>query len=322
MGATVIVSYQGTASSRGAVAWAALTAGSWGGSLRVVVAADTAPLAGCRPGDLVRKWGELRRRGQSLAADAQRLARAAAPGLTVEAEVQMGSAVTVLVAASHDAELVVLGADRGHAPGARRQGVLVDGVAAHARCPLVVVGRRTAAYPGPGRPVVVGVDGSPHATAALDAAAAAAVRARAPLRIVCVTGDRAGPPAATTRSAGAAAGVARELADLALGRVRDTHPGLPSASEIRAGDPAAVLLDLARGAGLLVLGRLGGGADRTLLVGSVSRAALRALPCPVTVVGARSGSRRWPGEFGQLGATPGDVAGSTRVDTTQRCLPI
>jgi nucleotide-binding universal stress UspA family protein len=49
--------------------------------------------------------------------------------------------------------------------------------------------------------------------------------------------------------------------------------------------PAAVLLERARGAGLLVVGRRGRAHPRGVPLGSVSHAVLHYAPCPVLLTG-------------------------------------
>lgn len=286
MGSDIAVSYQGSASCAWAVTWAAVEAARLGSRLRIVVAADTASLGGCPPAQLVQRFAELRRRADLLAAEATTLAWAAAPGLRLDPAVHVGPVASVLVAASRDAEAVVLASGRGRV--AQRQARLVEALAAHARCPVLVTGEADAPHPGPGRPVVVGVDGSDHAAAALDRAAEAAVRAGAPLQVVCVYSARSLPasdPASTPRRAVIHRREAHGVTAAAVARVRRDHPGLEVTSATLSGNPARVLPRVARRAGLLVVGRRGQGAQLSLLVGSVSRAALRALPCPVAVGG-------------------------------------
>jgi nucleotide-binding universal stress UspA family protein len=62
------------------------------------------------------------------------------------------------------------------------------------------------------------------------------------------------------------------------------HPGLEVHTQVIEGHPAPVLIDVAKGAQLLVVGSRGHGAFAGMLLGSVSDHCVSHSPCPVVVV--------------------------------------
>jgi nucleotide-binding universal stress UspA family protein len=226
------------------------------------------------------------------------------PDLEVSAEVLAGPTVGSLVRAGSGARLLVLGHHGPHR-GALR-GLLplsVCGrVAAHARCPVVVV-KRLPGRLGEGMPprVVVGVDGTASSTAALGFAFRAAAQRDLPVTAVHAwTPDR---PADLEAVSGPVAGSeARARAALDQGLAPWRHRFVDVAVEPRliCGDPAAALIRESEGAALIVVGSRGRGALRMGVFGSVSRRVALRARCPAVVVrpdetvtgrGARAGRR-------------------------------
>lgn len=195
-----------------------------------------------------------------------------------------------LLEASRGADMLVAGA-RGL--GGFR-GLLLGSVSQqclhHAQIPVAVV-----RAPGPevdhrGRErVVVGIDGSAPAQAALDWALAEGARRDAVVEVVhawqvpLAYGPLAGP---FPYDVGEADAVPRRLlteaVDAAVARAR------PVAVErtLLEGGAASALLEVAQGADAVVLGRRGLGGFGSLLLGSVSDHVARYAPCPVVVVPA------------------------------------
>lgn len=138
-----------------------------------------------------------------------------------------------------------------------------------------------------GRPIAVGVDGSPQALQAVDWAAAEAGRRRLPLRIVHVaTGwERGDIPAYTGRRSDAprpeSAGL--RVLDTAEERAR-TFTSVQIERSLGIGPIPDTLLQETTDAVLLVLGRRGTGVLTRLLLGSVSRQATERASCPVVIV--------------------------------------
>ena len=138
--------------------------------------------------------------------------------------------------------------------------------------------------------VVVGIDGSPAAQAALVWAVDAAQRRAAPLHVVHAYLWPIYPPPLVPGSEYVAAGeagerVAQDTLDQALEAVAAQTAGLDVTSEIARGPSAEVLLKAAaQDTALLVVGSRGRGGFRSLLLGSTSMEVAAKSPCPVAVV--------------------------------------
>jgi nucleotide-binding universal stress UspA family protein len=141
-----------------------------------------------------------------------------------------------------------------------------------------------------GETIVVGVDGSEGGTAALEFAAGEATFRGARLRIVSAwqvpivtTAVDFTPPldAATWDTVRVRA---QEFADDALAEMKKRHPELEGEALAVQGQAADVLLEQARDATLIVVGRRGLGGFRSLLLGSVSQQVVQHATCPVVIV--------------------------------------
>src|SRR4051812_14387820 len=246
---SLLVSYEGSPASRWALKWAAVEASQLKARLRVVAVADHESLAGCPPTQLLRRWRALNARADALAADAARLVTAVAPGVGVDVHPEGGAPAAGLVTASHRGTALVLGT--GGRPGrrTRRRDLVVEAVAAHARCPVVAVRRGHVVHAGPTTPIVVGIDGSGRSQRALDVAAAVASASGAPLHVVCIWTPK-GPASLRDGSGGCGpAGetivdedTARHVAESGAVRARRAYPGVRSRAVVQVGYPPAVLL--------------------------------------------------------------------------------
>ncbi|CAM5538356.1 hypothetical protein SALBM217S_05526 [Streptomyces griseoloalbus] len=178
MSGLVVVGVDGSASSLAAVETAAREARLRGAGLRLVHAfvwpAMHAPLG---PSPLGPPEGGLQNMVDRLVAEAVERARAVAPEVEVGHVVVTGEPLTVLEAQSRAAELVVVGC-RGMGGFV---GLLVGStavhLAAHGRCPVLVV-REQPLLDGP---IVLGVDGSAAGQKAVDFAFSEAALRNAPL---------------------------------------------------------------------------------------------------------------------------------------------
>jgi nucleotide-binding universal stress UspA family protein len=140
------------------------------------------------------------------------------------------------------------------------------------------------------RRIVVGVDGSAESVAALRWACreanlrAAEVHAVLALESACHQVASYAVP--TPRRTGGSWGAARDVLRRSVNEAASLYPGVTVRTEITEGLAARVLLDHAREADMLVLGRTSHGPDPYRGAGPVIRVCLRAAPCPVVIIGS------------------------------------
>jgi nucleotide-binding universal stress UspA family protein len=288
----IVVGYDGSDHSEAALKWAAAEAERRGRPLTVLHVLDYLGWIPSPMGPF--GWPEVEdERVVRIAQSGADRARRMADLIDVSAITRVAQVPGTLIEFSRDAELLVVGT-RGHGELAGAVlGSVAFAVSAHAQCPVVVV-RGEAALPGPGRPVVVGVDGSARSDEAVRYAADVAAAARAPLTVVSAYRtltseawaeaypylEAEGRPefdTAARRSAATAASTGARTA-------RDAYPGLDITERVVEGLPATVLANAADRAGLLVVGSRGHGGFTGLVLGSVSHALIHCAPCPVTVI--------------------------------------
>lgn len=292
--APVVVGVDGSTASDRALRWAAAEAAAWGARLRVTNAWSMPlsdwPYAG---GPAYLEADEFRQRSAQLVQQAGEAVELQLGAGTVEVEglTPEGQPAHELLEAARGARALVVGM-RGRGGFAD---LVLGSVAAacihHATAPVVLIGDRHEHLPGSG-PIVVGIDGSDGARAALRWAADEAVRLG--VRLVVVHGwdvpDVAPPgPVAfgPTESEDFATTADRFLAEfveeaLAADDGSDQRPEI----ETRAVSEPAVeaLVHQADDAALLVVGTRGRGGFTGLLLGSVSRQCAHHAPCPVAIV--------------------------------------
>lgn len=176
---SVVVGVDGSGTALRAVRWAARAAASEARGLSIVLAydeVDRAVLAEPRSGRHDRP--DLLEGFRAQVARAVTEARAVVPGLAVTGELVEGPAAPALLDRAGDG-LLVVGEHAVGVFGGPLLGSVAAAVAAHAAGPVVVV--RGEDPPAADAPVVVGVDGSPASTVAIDFAVAAAEAAGCPL---------------------------------------------------------------------------------------------------------------------------------------------
>jgi len=221
-----------------------------------------------------------------LAASIDR-ARALAPRVRVSVEAPRDHPSQRLVGLSKRANCVVVGA-QGHS---LIRGLLLGSVstqvAAHGRCPVVVVREPTVPVARLPR-VVVGVDGSPVSIRAIEYAFE-----QASWRGVGLTAVHAWwleymhGVIVTTSSSKEWARLAEQqqvLVSESLVGWREKYPDVDVREHIVRSRPVAALLDHCADAELLVVGSRGRGGFGGLVMGSVSHAVLQRAQCPVAVV--------------------------------------
>ncbi len=223
----------------------------------------------------------------SAAADA---VRADFPALSVTTESAAVSADEALVQASAHARLVVLGSNEVTPASALLLGSTTLATATHARCPVVVW--RGADLSPSDQPVVVGVDDTPAAAAALTAAFEFADRFGAPLRAVRSWSSRLPPGAPRVpflidwEALETAQVVA--LTDL-VDEYNKAHPGVEAKCFVEMDSPGGALMRHAEAAQLVIVGTRGRNALTSTLLGSTSLNMLQHSPIPVMVCREASG---------------------------------
>ncbi|CAM5538414.1 Nucleotide-binding universal stress UspA family protein OS=Streptomyces albaduncus OX=68172 GN=FHS32_002102 PE=3 SV=1 [Streptomyces griseoloalbus] len=152
---------------------------------------------------------------------------------------------------------------------------------AHASCPVVVVPEPEHITQRPAY-VVVGVDGSEHAAAAVDVAFEEAALREALLRALYVWH----PPLLGVLDEDAAVRECRRvLSETVAGRAA-AHPDVELHHEVVRGHPVQVLTEASRHALGLVVGTPGHGGFTGMVLGSVSQGVLHHAHCPVITVPA------------------------------------
>ncbi len=129
--------------------------------------------------------------------------------------------------------------------------------------------------------IVVGVDGSPGSRRALEWAVDEAHRRDAVLQVVHAWTY---PPTEFAVVPEEFAVAAAEIATEAVEEAAEIDPSVVIKSEVRQQPPVAALVELSKGADLLVVGSRGRGGFSGLLLGSVSQQCLYHARCPVVVV--------------------------------------
>lgn len=277
----VVVGWNGKAHSEAALAWATAEAVETRAPLVVLYAANYPGMTGPEaPGVFERDPGALEAAEEVTARGVGEALRMQ-PVLHVFGATEVESPARALVEASREASVVVLGSrGYGRVVGALLGSVAFN-VAARAECPVVVVKDECAdRRVGPDHRVVVGTDGSEHAGAAVEYAAARAAAASADLEIVTCTGGHQVEPVDEQ----ALRDSARARASAAAERVLATHPKLTVSTRVEDCPAEVTLIALSADAGLVVVGTRGRGAFEGLLLGSVSHAVIYGASCAVAVV--------------------------------------
>ncbi|MBO8190510.1 universal stress protein [Streptomyces oryzae] len=274
----VVVGVDGSESGLEAVDWAADEAVLRGVPLRVLHASLWQRFEHCESPSPQADSGQSPERilAERILAAAQQRAARRQPDAHVTAEIQGSDPVEMLLRAGESAAMVVTGA-RGREPVREMLlGSVALGTAGRATCPTVVVRGGVRTFGGSGT-VVLGVSARSQGTAAVSFAVEEAEARGWDLECVHALGRREGsdPEGVTAR-----ARAGESLDALAL--------PVPARVNVRTavleGTPWHVLLDVARDAGLLVVGARRRQGIFGLELGLANHAALMRAPCPVAVV--------------------------------------
>ncbi|WP_330347157.1 universal stress protein [Streptomyces sp. NBC_00582] len=282
----VLAAVDGSEHSLVAADWAAREAALRGAALRVLHASP--PL----PGDTVPAAAEqwLHQVGESVLHRVIADLRARHPDLRVSGRQSVGPPGSALLTAARDARLLVVGARGSGGFDGLAVGSVALRVAAAAACPVVMVPARPFGGSGNGTPAVVaGFDAHRPVGEVADFAFAAAGSRGAPLRVVRAWAFPAEAVSARTLFVTEEDRATWEdqenlrLSD-ALRGWREKHPEVAVRPDVVLLHPASALLNAARGAALLVVGRRSAPQTGEGRLGPVAHAVLHHTPCPVAVV--------------------------------------
>ena len=285
--AAVVVGYDGSPASQGALQWATAGAVRLHAPLRIVEAFEVVVFTRPSPGKVVplAALSTARERALDALADGIRLQH---PDLMVETVLVEGGPAEALVDESEQARLLVMGS-RGLGGWT---GLMVGSVAAqvttHAQCPTVVIPPDLRARAREVPTVVVGVDGSKDSGKAiefafdqaegLDAKVVAVHAWSSPFRTyedgrsVLQFDEDEVQESSRVLVAESVAGVAAD------------HPDVRWETYLADGHPARAILRVAQSADLVVVGSRGRGGFTGLLLGSVSQNVLHHAHCPAAIV--------------------------------------
>ncbi len=289
----VVVGVDGSESDEQVVAWGAHEAHRRQTRLLIAHARDVATPSPVSDVNVIAVLSEAKEYGAELLADAQDWAHAAQPGIDVATLMRQQKPEELLVELSVDAELLVVGT---HGV-SRFVGALLGSVsqrlAAHARCPVVVL-------PPPGLPhssgsanvVVVGVSPSPGGMAALRfAVAEAQVRGADVLAVRCWdeparygmgsagVGFISPLPFETARDSEQA------VLERCLRSLRAEYPTVKIRSQLVESAADVALVDFSREADLLVVGCRHEDGHHLSRLGPISSWLLHNCAAPIAVVG-------------------------------------
>lgn len=278
----VTVGYDGSAEAKQAVIWAAAEAARRSAKLRIVscysVPAVVSPWIGAIPYDI----DDIQVAAQAGLDEIAAAVREPHPGLELEGGVVMASAREQLVADAAESDLLVVGTT-----GAGRAESLLLGSVAHAvartsPCPVALV--PAGELPDPVGRIIVGVDGSEPAAAALDWATDFADSTAAEL-VVVHAWEYSKPNAQSPQGQELAKVDAALVLEESVARSRERGLGPVRGELVEASAPAA-LVALAKDADLVVVGSRGRGGLRSVLFGSVAHSVAQHSPRPTVVVRA------------------------------------
>ncbi|MGY1577825.1 universal stress protein [Streptomyces sp. MN13] len=287
MSGWVTVGVDGSVHSLDAVAWAAREAENRNATLRVVHVLHQPATVAFDPGLARAAADRLREEAKQLVDDAAARARSIAPDIGISELVLPGEPLTVLEEQSRSSQLVVVGSRGRGGFKSLLLGSTAIGLAAHGRCPVLVVREQT----DPSGPILLGVDGSPAGAAAVRFALeeAAAQGARVVALHAWTNWNAPMPPPQDPKEPysnrpGVLATAEERLLTEALAGTSERYPDVKVEHRTVRGPTRPALIEASRSARLTVVGSRGRGGFSGLLLGSVSQAVLHHARSPVAIV--------------------------------------
>lgn len=278
-GAPITVGLDDTAAGRGALAWAAEEAEARGGTLTICHVRGPGAVGGPRS-DL----SEVELTDPVLARQVRQV-RQRLGGGRVSLLQPIGDVTKALVPLSRTSDLMVVG---GHSSGDPLRHRIASQLAAWSRCPLVIVRPVPEHHGAPfAGHVVVGVDGTPAAQAALRFGLAHAHRHHLPLAAIAVDTHTVGDywyDESMLETHFVTEPAPLELLAHELDRAGAHYGDLLVKRGVFFGDPVTGLRHAALGAALVVLGRHGDLLPGRLRLGSVGAAFAAHAECALAVV--------------------------------------
>jgi nucleotide-binding universal stress UspA family protein len=301
---TVVVGFDRADDSAPALRWAAHEAARRQAELAVMHAGyylyDPALAGGKSAAAAAADSGEYLQR---LTAEALQVVAEAEPELVVHTLIRQLPPVKALLEESRSADLLVLGSHVENSLAGAVLGSISQSVAAHAHCPLVVIGSKTGEHAVPRNTVLVGISDSEAGLAALRFACEEASSSGASLTMLRGWDDTEWLTVGIGWDPGiigswrntqeavldeAAATVAKEFPQLAVHRLLTVQP------------PQWALEREALGARLLVVGTRHRDEHWPSRLGPIASWLLHRCPCPIAVVGQPAGTERpAPGAVGE-----------------------
>ncbi|OBG71710.1 MULTISPECIES: universal stress protein [unclassified Mycobacterium] len=286
----VVVAVDGSPASEAATLWATSEATLRNVPLTVAHAVAT-PTAYWPPVPYPDSLGmRLEDEGKKAVMHAMKIADESMPAdrkVPLGRRLEYAAPALALITLSAAAELLVVGnAGRG----ALTRGLLgsvTSTVVRHAHCPVAVVRDGPLPDPHGGRPVLVGIDGSPASELATAIAFDEASRRGVDLVALHAWSDVMGAEIADLDWSMVEAEAERHLAE-SLAGFRERYPDVPVHRIVVRDHPARQLAEKAEGAQLVVVGSHGRGGLTSVLLGSVSNAVVHSVRVPVIV--ARPGA--------------------------------
>ena len=211
--------------------------------------------------------------------------RERAPELAVTSDRPVGRPENLMVEAAQHAAMVVVGTGRKSGLEEFVLGTTSLNVAAHAKCPVLVVPpvEPVEAAGGHGR-VVVGVDASPHSRAAVAEALLEARRRGAVLEVVTTWRVEVVDGYVVTEPDSPEWKLVEDRLRRVQERTLEGLDGVEVVLTVTHGAARPVLAGRSSGADLLVVGNRGRGGFRSKLLGSVTLGLMKSSRCPLLVV--------------------------------------